>query len=59
MINSSDKACKGIILNQALPSLHGGSLEITLTVPLIVIMDEFSEASKNIIWTFLTKNWNT
>ena len=49
MINSSDKACKGIILNQALPSLHGGSLEITLTLPLIVIMDEFSEASKNII----------
>ena len=27
----SDKAFKGTIVNQALPSLHGGSLEITLT----------------------------
>ena len=26
---------KGTVVNRALPSLHGGSLEITLTVPLI------------------------
>ena len=31
----SDKAFKGTVVNKALPSLHGGSLEITLTVPLI------------------------
>ena len=30
----SDKAFKGTFINQALPSLHGGSIEITLTVPL-------------------------
>jgi len=30
----SDKAFKGTYINQALPSLHGGSIEITLTVPL-------------------------
>ena len=29
----SVKAFKGTVVNQALPSLHGGSLEITLTVP--------------------------
>ena len=33
----SDKAFKGTIVNQALPSLHGGSLEILLTVPLRMI----------------------
>ena len=27
-------------LNQALPSLHEGSLEITITIPSIIIMDE-------------------
>ena len=32
----SEKAYKGAVLNQALTSLHGGSLEITLTVPLTV-----------------------
>ena len=31
----SDKAFKGIVVNQTLSSLHGGSLEITPTVPLI------------------------
>ncbi len=30
----SDTAFKGVIVNRALPSLHEGSLEITLTVPL-------------------------
>ena len=29
----SDKAFKGTVVNRALPSLHGGLLEITLTVP--------------------------
>ena len=28
------KGFKGIVINRALPSLHGGSLEIILTVPL-------------------------
>ena len=31
---SSDKAYQGTFVNQELTSLHGGSLEITLTVPL-------------------------
>ena len=30
----SDKALKGTVVNRTLPSLHEGSLEITLTVPL-------------------------
>jgi len=29
----SDKALKSTLVNRALPSLHGGSLEITLAVP--------------------------
>ena len=33
----SGKAFKGPVVNRALPSLDGGSLEITLTVPLIII----------------------
>ena len=28
----SDKALKGIVVYRALPSLHGGSLEITLPI---------------------------
>ena len=31
----SDKGFKGTVVNRALPSLHKGSLEITLTVPLM------------------------
>ena len=31
---SADKAFKGTAVNLALPSLHGGSLEIARTVPL-------------------------
>ena len=31
---SMKKGFKGTVVNRALPSLHGGSLEITLTVPL-------------------------
>ena len=31
--NLIDKAFKGTVVNLTLPSLHGGSLEITLTVP--------------------------
>ena len=30
----SDKAFKGTVVNRTLPSLYGGSLEITLTAPL-------------------------
>ena len=29
----SDKAFQGTVVNRALPFLHGGSLEYTLTVP--------------------------
>ena len=32
--SSADKAFKDTVVNQALPSLKGGSLENTLTVPL-------------------------
>ena len=34
------KAFKGTVVNRALPSLHEGSLEITRTVPLIIIISE-------------------
>ena len=34
----SDQAFKGIVVNQALTSLHVGSLKITLTVPLKVFV---------------------
>ena len=35
LINTcSDKTFKGTVVNPALPSLPGGSLKITLTVPL-------------------------
>ena len=33
---TSDKVFKGIAVNRALPPFHGGSLEITCTVPLIL-----------------------
>ena len=31
--NWAERAFKGTVVNRALASLHGGSLEITLTVP--------------------------
>ena len=34
---TSDKAIKDIVANRASPSLHSGSFEITLTVPLNTI----------------------
>ena len=34
----SDKAFKGTVVNQALTSLHTGSLEITFTVPLTKLL---------------------
>ena len=33
-----DKAFKGTVVNRELSSLHGGSLEITITVPLILLV---------------------
>ena len=35
LIRKSFKFFNGIVVNRALPSLNGGSLEITLTVPLV------------------------
>ena len=35
----SVKAFKGTVVNQALPSLHGGSLEIILTVPVKIELE--------------------
>ena len=34
MLTQSDNALNGTVANRALPFLYGGSLEITLTVPL-------------------------
>ena len=36
-MHTYEKAFKGTVVNRALPSLHGGSLEITLTVPFMDI----------------------
>ena len=33
----SDEAFKGTVVNRTMSSLHGGSLEITLTVPINAI----------------------
>ena len=35
--NFSDNAFKGTVVSRALPPLHGGSLEITITAPLKVL----------------------
>ena len=42
----SDKAFKGTVVNLALPSLHGGLLEIARTVPLKNIVDLKSKNEK-------------
>ena len=36
------KKTSGIVVNRALPSLHGGSLEITLNVPLNKVSVSFT-----------------
>ena len=36
--HKSDKALKGTVVYRVLPSLNGGSLEITLTVPLTLLI---------------------
>ena len=36
----SDQGFKGTVVNRTLPSLHGGSLENTRTVPLITILPQ-------------------
>ena len=46
----SDKVFKVTVVNRALPSLHGGSLEITLTVPLIYIYPWFHDVPVNWMW---------
>ena len=49
----SDKALKYTVVNRTLPSLHGGLLEITLTVPLIY-RDNLAEA-----WLIIKPNKQT
>ena len=56
LINTQlDKAFKGTVVNRALPSLHGGSLEITLTVPLksrthsLYLPDEILDAPLDVL----------
>ena len=45
----SDKAFKGAVVNRTLPFLHGGSLEITLTVPLKQIWVRNSWKEKDVV----------
>ena len=40
-MHTLDKAVKGTVVNQTLPSLHIGSLEMELTVPLICVLPLF------------------
>ena len=37
-IDLIDKCFKSIVVNQTMPSLHGGSIELTLTVPLMTVV---------------------
>ena len=46
----SNKAFEGTVVNRALPSLHGGSLEITLTVTLKWGKRNFSMKMSNESW---------
>ena len=46
----SDKVFKVTVVNRALLSLHGGSLGITLTVPLIYIYPWFHDVPVNWMW---------
>ena len=39
----SDKALKGTVVDWALPSLHGGSLQFTRTIPLPLDLFRFQE----------------
>ena len=61
-ISSKDKDIMGNILNRTLPSLHGGSLKITLTI-LIYMTDLFSSSFEQIVnmkieVVFNTIRWN-
>ena len=46
----SEKAVKGTVVNLTLPSLHGGSFEITPTVPL---SKEYQKRKKLFRWCFI------
>ena len=45
MLQGSNKAYKGTVVNQVLPSLHGGTLKFTLTVPLKVLLNNTMDGS--------------
>ena len=45
-INFPSISTLGTVVNRALPSLHGGSLEITLTVPLGNVKSRFFKSSR-------------
>ena len=44
----SDNALKGTVVNRALPSLQGGSFEITLTVPLNTLNKSLDKGNKKL-----------
>ena len=47
--HKSDKAVKGTVVYRVLSSLHGGSLEITLAVPLALLIYILKYELKNTI----------
>jgi len=48
---------KGTVVNRALPYLHGGSLEVMLTVPLISIYSAWIRLAHNVVCTFYINDW--
>ena len=53
----SDKGFKGIVGNRTMLSLHGGSFNITLTVPSNVGSEQILRTSKNVKIKFVCRNF--
>ena len=58
-ILGSDKAFKGNLVNRELPSLHGGSLEVTLMVDLITFSFKKRQYSTLKILAFVSRLSNS
>ena len=55
----SDKAFKDTVLNRVFPSVHGGSLRITLTVPLSTYLIDYKGIIRELQNSFESSNVNS